>query len=571
MIRTFCCTIAMSMLVPVAWSANTAPVTLSIEGMSPTFDNGLLTVSFNEDASARQIRVDGTELVTSLSGAARDPSRTRSAYLDYHSDGVKDFKPERLQVIAQTPEMAHIAWISEQNGLLRLEYHLIMRKGVKGIYSYVVAENNGPKTVKVSELRNVYRFDPSRLDHLYSGEQTGRPERYAALEQMPKIQDETWRLPDGSIYSKYDFAGYQRTQPFWGLYGHRQGAWLIHASGEYFSGDALKQELLVHQDAIILNYTTGAHFGTPDMMAPPGWKKLYGPWLLYFNQGDSKQMFLDAKRQAFSEQVSWPYRWLADTRYSQDRTRVTGRVKADYPVTVQLSSSLNERVDQQTLGYVYAASANAQGFFSIDKVPPGDYRLTIAAYDGTQMGYPLEQRVKISGEAQSLGDFALSSPAPTVWAIGIADRKAGEFKFGDRSRNFRWHNEVPADLIFDTQRSDYSRDWYYAQTRPGTWTILFPLRANKPEYHLNIALAAASNSDMQKPTSPELRVKVNGHLLDTLHYENDKTLYRGALQSGRYHSVVLPVDAALLHHGENRVSIELLGGAVMYDALSFTE
>lgn len=571
MIRTICCVISLAVLVPCAWSDTTSPVTLSVDGLRPTLDNGLLTISFNEDASAREIRVDGNDLTASLSGSARDPSRTRSAYLDYHSGGVKDFIPERLDVIAQSPDMAHIAWISEHNGLLRLEYHLIMRKGVKGVYSYVVAENRGTAPVKVSELRNVYRFDASRLDHLYSGERTGRPERYAALEQMAKIQDETWRLADGSVYSKYDFAGYQRAQPFWGVYGHGQGAWLIHASGTYFSGDALKQELLVHQDAIILNYLTGAHFGTPDMMAPPGWKKLYGPWLLYFNQGDEEQMLRDVKRQAFTEQVAWPYRWLNDARYTLDRTHVTGSVKADYPVTVQLSSSLEERVDQQTLGYVYAARVDADGNFTIDNVPPGDYRLTIAAREGVQTGYPVEQVVTIRGAKQCLGNVTLPSPAPTVWAIGIADRKAGEFKYGDRSRNYRWHNEVPARLIFDTRHSDYSRDWYYAQTRPGTWAIHFALSVDKPVYHLNIALAAASNSDMQKPTSPALRVKVNGHVLDTLHYENDKTLYRGALQSGRYHPVTLPVDAALLHHGENTVSLELLGGAVMYDAVSFTE
>ena len=547
------------------------PVTLSVDGMRPTLDNGLLSVSFDSDASAREILVDGTNLVASLSGSARDPSRTRSAYLDYHSGGVKDFKPERLDVISHTPDMAHIAWIDEQSGLLRLEYHLIMRKGVKGIYSYVVAENNGKEDVKVSELRNVYRFDASRLVHLYSGEQTGCPERYAALEQMPKIQDETWQLPDGTVYSKYDFAGYQRSQPFWGVYGHHQGVWLIHASGEYFSGDTLKQELLVHQDAIILNYMTGAHFGTPDMMAPPGWKKLYGPWLLYFNQGTAKQMTENARHQAFTERASWPYRWLADGRYSKDRTRATGHVNTQYPVDILLSSSLNERVDLQTLGFVYSARTDAQGNFTIDNVPPGDYRLTIVAREGMQMGYPVEKNVTIRGETQNLGEFTLPSPAPAVWSIGIADRKAGEFAFGDRSRNFRWHNDVPADLTFDTQRSDPRRDWYYAQTRPGTWAVRFPLRADKPLYHLNIALAATSNSDMQKPTSPALRVKINGHELKTLRYENDKTLYRGALQSGRYHWITLPVDTSLLHRGDNQISLELLGGAVMYDAISFTQ
>lgn len=565
MFRTRCGALSLCLLSPFVVAT---PVSLSVDGMDTTLDNGLLKATFNPDGSARALVVDGVNLVSSLSGSARDPSRTRSAYLDYHSNGVKDFKPQRLDVVSQTADMAHIAWIDEHNGLLRLEYHLIMRKGIKGIYSYVVAENNGQHSVKVSELRNVYRFNPTLLDHLYSGERTGQPERYAALEQMPKIQDETWRLPDGSVYSKYDFAGYQRMQPFWGVYGADRGVWLIHASGEYLSGDTLKQDLLVHQDAIILNYMTGAHFGTPDMMAPPGWKKLYGPWLLYVNDGSTA----DARRQAFSERVSWPYRWLDDSRYVTQRTTVSGRVTARVPVEIQLSSSRHEAVDQQTLGYVYSTLSDAQGEFSLAHVPPGEYKLTATARGGVQAGYLLEKQVTVSGNRQSLGEIALPSPAPVVWAIGIADRTAAEFRFGNEKRNFRWQQAVPASLTFDTVNSDYRRDWYYAQTRPGTWKIAFTLRPDKPVYQLNIALAAASNNGMQTPaTSPALRISINGKVLETLRYDNDKTLYRGALQSGRYHAVTLSVPAERLHTGSNSVSLELLGGAVMYDVISLTE
>lgn len=78
--------------------------------------------------------------------------------------------------------------------------------------------------------------------------------------------------------------------------GNGYGAWMVPASGEYFSGDALKQELLVHQDAIILNYLTGSHFGTPDMVAQPGFEKLYGPWLLYINQGNDRELVADVSR-----------------------------------------------------------------------------------------------------------------------------------------------------------------------------------------------------------------------------------------------------------------------------------
>lgn len=560
-----------TVLAPYGYGTQNNAVSLSVSGMNAVLDNGSLKVEFREDGSAASIIKDGVNIIANLSGAQRDPSKTRSAYLDYYVKGVKDFTPERVEVISNSRDMAHIAYIDDKEGLLRLEYHLIIRRGVSGIYSYVVAENNGAQDVKVSELRNVYRFDPARLDHLYNGVRTGKPLLYRQLEQLPKVQDETWRLPDGHVYSKYDFAGYMRQTPFWGVFGHGVGAWLIHGNTEYFSGDALKQDLLVHQDAIILNYMTGAHLGTPDMIATPGWKKFYGPWLLYINQGDERQVIADARRQSATEKVSWPYRWLNDARYAADRTQVSGQVNAQQPATVVLSSSLDEPFDLQTRGYSYQADTDSQGKFRIDHVRGGEYQLVVYANSGTQPGVLARQRVKINGASQRLPDISVPAAAPVIWAIGQANRQAGEFRFGNEARNYRWQNAVPADLVFDIGRSDYQRDWYYAQTKPGKWDIRFAMRPEKKTYYLNIALAAASNFGMTDATTPELAVLVNGKNVATLKYENDKAIYRGALNSGRYHFERIPVDAGLLRNGNNRISLKLQGGSLMYDIVTFSE
>lgn len=555
-----------------SYSNTDLPVSLTVSGMNATLDNGLLHVEFKDDASAVAIVKDGINLTTSLSGAQRDPSKNRSAYLDFYSKGVKDFLPERLEIIRNDKEIAHIAWIDDKKSLLRLEYHLIMRKGVSGFYSYVVAENTGKETVTVSELRNVYRFNPHLLDHISNGEREGRPYLYADLEKMPKVQDETWRLPNGEVYTKYDFAGYQRGSAFWGVYGKNRGAWLIPGSGEYFSGDALKQDLMVHQDAIILNYMTGAHMGTPDMQAQPGWKKLYGPWLLYINQGSSEQMLADARQQAVTERANWPYQWVGDARYADKRTQVNGHIATDQPVTVVLSSSLDEPFDVQTRGYLFTATTDRQGAFHLDNVIPGHYQLAVYANAGTQPGVLVQQQVEISGEKQTLHDITLPPAPKVVWAIGQADRQAREFRFGSEARGYHWQQDVPANLVFDIGHSDYSRDWYYAQTQPGRWDIRFAMTPNKPSYTLNIALAAASNSGMGAANSaPSLTVNVNGKVLDTLKYANDKTLYRGALRNGQYHLATLPISADLLRKGNNQISLQLNGGSVMYDVITLSE
>ncbi|WFN57039.1 polysaccharide lyase family protein [Dickeya lacustris] len=52
---------------------------------------------------------------------------------------------------------------------------------------------------------------------------------------------------------------------------------------------------------------------------------------------------------------------------------------------------------------------------------------------------------------------------------------------------------------------------------------------------------------------------------------NDKAIYRGAMQSGRYHDVHIPLPTGALRDGNNAISLELQGGMVMYDAITLTE
>ena len=53
----------------------------------------------------------------------------------------------------------------------------------------------------------------------------------------------------------------------------------------------MRQELIVHQDALILNYLGGGHFGGGGP-ATSGKPKLFGPWLIYMNSGDSNEAVL---------------------------------------------------------------------------------------------------------------------------------------------------------------------------------------------------------------------------------------------------------------------------------------
>lgn len=543
-------------------------VSLKVNGLAATLDNGIVKFDFAADASAKAVIKNGVNLVENLAGAARDPSRVRSFYLDYHSRGVTHFNPEVLNIIEDTGERAHIAW-TEKNGKIYLEYHLVMNKGESGLYSYVIARNTTDKEVLVSELRTIYRFNAALMNNLYTANGISTPPLYGDVEKMPVIQDETWKLPDGKIYSKYDLVDYQRRNEFWGALGGGYGAWFIPVNHDYFSGGPLKQDLMVHQDAIILNYMTGAHMGTPDLMAPPKWEKMYGPWQLYINQGKDAEVISDAAKQAQKLKPQWPFKWVNEKLYPQQRADISGKVTGrSGEILNVVISPVRGDPELQTKGYIYHARTDANGQFSIPAVRPGTYALTIYTQSGIEQGNILQSELVVEAGKKDLGNIALPAKANYQWSIGVADRTAAEYQFADKPRNYEWQTKVPESLDFKIGINKNS-DWFYAQTKFGDWNIHFDEKDIKSSRRLNLAFASASNSGMTKPSAPRMIVLVNGKQVSDINYPNDKTIYRGALTNGLYHNESIEVPAELLKAGANVITLRNQGGAFMYDSINW--
>ncbi|MFC7395089.1 polysaccharide lyase family protein [Scopulibacillus cellulosilyticus] len=547
---------------------NDENVSLTVNGKNATLSNGLITIKFNSQGMVYSLIKNGQELVSHLDGAENDPDKKHTFYVDYHTkDGVKHLNVSKLKIIKHTANTAHIAYIDD-TGELYLEYHIIMMKGKSGIYSYVVAKNNNKKSVSIEELRSIYRFDRDIFDYAYNSERTGQQPRYGYLETLPEVQDETWQLPNGNYYTKYDYAGYFSDNPVWGHYGHGFGAWFIPAGTEYYPGGPLKQDLLVHQDAIALNYMTSRHFGTGNLTVPPGWQKLYGPWFVYINAGSHQSVIKDANHQAKIEEAKWPYKWMNDPLYPTNRTKVTGRLhvtdgRSAAGAIVVLAQPGGDFYSQTT-GYIFYGKADSHGNFTIPHVRPGKYSLYAYAANGTITDQLEKDNVEVKGPVKSLGTVNWS-PAKNHfihWQIGKSDRKAGEFKYGDKLRNYKWMGMTPADLTYTIGKSRDSKNWYYAQTKKGDWQVNFNLNKHyKGDADLTVALAAASNN-------PNIAVKVNGTTVNKLSYDNDQAIYRSANQSGHYHLEKIKFNAALLKKGKNTITFNLTnGGSVMYDAI----
>ncbi len=531
-----------------------SPVSLSVSGMTATIANGLFTIKFNSKGTGYSLVRNGQELIGSAAGF-------------YSSvNGGTAFAPTRLSVVTNTATMADIAYSSSWGDL-----HYVVRSGVSGLYSYFVATGLG----NVGEFRTLYRMNGNLFHTGYNGVESAIAFPTLSQIQAAKIlQDSTYQLANGTIYTKYDASNYTFEQDLLhGVYNSSQGVWMISPSHEYNNGGPMKQDLTVHVegnsgDAVVLNMLVSAHFGTPAITVPSG--KIYGPWLVYFNNGS----IADAQAQANSERAAWPYNWLSNANYPLARTTVTGTLRlADgrpaAGATVTLAKPGGDLYTQGT-DYIFTTQADANGAIRLANVRPGSYSLYAWA-NGGSIGDVTDQyerdNVSVSGSSVNLGTLTWSPPtyANALWQIGTADRKADEFKLGNLPRQYNLFQQVPANLTYTIGQSTPANNWYYAQTAAGTWTVNFNLaHTYSGTAHLTVAVAGMTRT-------PSVQVGVNGTATATLpRYANDSAIYRSANQSGYYHLVLITFPASRLRAGSNTVTFRASAGGgagVLYDTI----
>ena len=531
------------------------PVSLQISGMDATISNTFFTVKFNSSGTGYSFVWQGQEWIGPAKGF-------------YSSvNGSLGFAPTQLVVTTNTPHMVDIAYISDWG-----ELHYVVFSDLSGLYSYFVATNIGT----VGEYRTLYRFNGNLIHTGYNGiERAIAFPSLAEVEASTVLQDSTYLLPDGTVYTKYDASTYAYLQDrLHGVYGSGFGAWMISPSHEYVNGGPMKQELTVHMDAssgdaVLLNMLSASHFGTPSVTIPSG--KIYGPWLVYFNDGSIE----DALRQAAREEAQWPYRWLSNPHYPLERSTVTGRLRlADGRPAAGAMVILAQPggdVYAQGADYIFFAQADLFGQFLIPHVRQETYSL-YAFSTGGLIGDVTDQYeqdgIVVRGPWVDLGQLTWSPPQYNhlLWQIGHANRKADEFKLANLPRQYGLWNQVPANLTYTIGQSSPENDWYYAQTQVGTWTINFNLRETySGNAQLTIALAGMSRT-------AAVTVAVNGSAVGAYPaFANDMAIYRSANQSGYYHLIPITFPAALLQTGANSITLQATevssGGGAMYDTI----
>lgn len=555
---------------------------LKVNGMACELSNARLTVKFAEDGKATSVVFDGRELMGNLSGHPNDPDREHCFYCDYHVNGkTRNLEPTSFEVIADTPELVHVAYVDEQNDL-QLAYHLVMVADEPCVYGYVVAWCDADDVV-VNELRTVYRFDAKLFITGYTAARQGlQPTAEHMYGDGEWLQDETYRLDDGcrysnsDVYSKYDYAGTFAENRVWGQYsGGRTddewGAWFIPMDKSCCPTGPLKQELLVHYCSIILNYMTGAHFGTGDFDVPRGWKKLYGPWFMYFNHG--ADVVADAEARAVSEVAALPVSWVSEPSelYTGEYASACGSLELACPMehprgmTVVASDAPGDYFMQKA-GRIYYDMACEGDRFAFERMQPGHYWLRArlnATSDACE--YDLGEFDVAAGESVDLGALHVENTVrPVCWQLGYATGTTEPFCFSDQLRNYIWMSRTPKRLTWRAGE-DADSDWYYLQRGGSEWTISFARPGRAAErYLLTVALAGTTAGSMAGGTPTcSLAASLNGtELLDET-FDTDRAAYRSSVTGGKPQVLTVEIPASMLAD-ENELTFTV-EGYIMYD------
>ena len=553
------------------------------DGLATVLSNGLVEISINSKGQINKMALRGGSNVIGSTGV----------YFDFTSKGVgnKALNPSQAEIVRQTDDYAEVVYTNTSYGP-RYQLGFIMRKGVSGIYMYVLANTSDDSpNWQVQEARVCTRLNSKFLDGYVDDSMQGiipscdvmKSVESGGTSNASYVQDATYRLSDGSVYTKYNWAQYVVRDSVHGLMNTNPakpeeaglGVWNIPCSREWYPGGPMKQELTVHatgKSPITIQMLQGEHFGTSSVTYQSGQKKLYGPFLIYMNSGTRQQMIADAKREAHEQEQQWPFEWFNHENYPHDRATVSGRIQV---TTGQRQDSIqvvlcdpDTELYRQTEGYIFWALTDAEGRFCIKNVRKGNYALRAYATKGDITDELMVENIKVEDDEVNLNTFTWT---PTrhehqLFIIGENNRMSDGFRLSDTLRNYGLWNMVPASLTYEVGKSKPEIDWWYAQTKNGTWTIVF----NCDEEYEGDAVFSTSIAGVTN--TPKVAVAINGTTLDNWSFAaNDAAIYRSAVLGGRHQVKTCTFNSSLLKKGENRLTLTMSGiggnGGVMWDCL----
>jgi hypothetical protein len=243
----------------------------------------------------------------------------------------------------------------------------------------------------------------------------------------------------------------------WGHFGHGFGAFFMPVSTESYAGGPLRQELAVHQDALILNYIGGGHFGGGGAAGGRTGEKIHGPWFVYVNAGpDTNAIIADALKVAAEQEKEWPYQWMDEPLYPTKRTSVSGQLKISHDRSAAYSYVILGQPTNPGRG----GGRGGRGGAAPDAAPP--------AGAATELLGP-----KLASSASSSGVFgqaaAPTEVAPTD-AASVRGRGRGGPNNGAATDRASIIYNQSGDYIYSV-KADADGKFTLPYVRPGTYTL----------------------------------------------------------------------------------------------------
>ena len=249
--------------------------------------------------------------------------------------------------------MASLFWVLTQLpqgrvGLIAdLEIRYTLERGAHGLYTYAIYTHQDTYPAgSVGESRFGFKLSAQVFDWMSIDDTrnflmpTGKDWDAGTDLNMKESRRLTTGPYKGRAEHKYDYSADQSKIPAFGWSSTTQkvGLYIINPSFEYLSSGPLHFELTGHLDdgdggdPTLLDYWRGTHYGGSELnfAANEPWTKVVGPIFIYVPTGnDPKTLFVDAKKQAKTEQSHWPYAWVKGVDYTPaaDRVTVKGRMK----------------------------------------------------------------------------------------------------------------------------------------------------------------------------------------------------------------------------------------------------
>lgn len=204
------CTLLSTSMLSLAQSDVTATVR---SAGTATMSNGIITLGISAKGKVTNCTYSGSSNLISIEGGG--------IYFSCNEPDYHELSATKTELKVNTADMAEVVFTNESPLGIKWTQGYILRKGESGVYMYLIAEGND-NNAELGEARIVYRMNDAHFNYGYVTDamQGPIPSRDEMLRsEQRQVQDATFRLDDGTIYTKYNWANFIKDDPFHGIMG----------------------------------------------------------------------------------------------------------------------------------------------------------------------------------------------------------------------------------------------------------------------------------------------------------------------------------------------------------------